>query len=119
LEQTVIFDCCYSASGTRTEIPTGQDVRGVVLDDVLSLDLDQPEELSPLIVRSSQITTRSGVRGLGSHVLVAACKEEETAKETNGQGRFTVALLELFKRKGRMETLTYTDILNDIKPIDE
>lgn len=69
--------------------------------------------------RSSQITTRFGVRGLGSHVLVAACKETELAKEEDRRGRFTDAFLELLKREGRLETLTYTDILKHIKPIKQ
>ena len=115
MDQTVIFDCCHSASGTREDEPT-TGVRGVVLDDELPLDLDR-QELSAPIGRGSQIATRFGVRGLGSHVLVAACRERETAKEDNSQGRFTAALLDLLKQEGRLETLTYTDILKHIRPI--
>jgi len=119
LEQTVIFDCCHSASGTRVDVPT-TDIRGVVLDDVLPVDLDQLE-LPPSIGRSSQNATRFGVRGLGSHVLIAACQAKETAKEDKlmKRGRFTLALLELFNEEGRMENLTYSDILKHIKKIQE
>ena len=88
----------------------------MVLDDDLTLDLDQ-EEMSASVGRGPSIVTRFGVRGLGSHVLVAACKERETAKEDDNQGRFTAALLDLLKQEGRLETLTYTDILKHIKPI--
>ena len=106
------MDCCHSASGTREDEPS-TDIRGVVLDDELPLALDL-QELSPPIGR---IATRFGVRGLGSHVLIAACREKETAKENNNQGQFTAALLDLLKQEGRLETLTYTDILKHIKPI--
>ena len=44
-------------------------------------------------------------------------KESEKAREENKQGRFTAALLNLLKKEGRLETLTYTDILKYIKPI--
>ena len=112
MEQTVILDCCHSASGTR-EDELSTDVRGVVLDDELRLDLDLQELSAPF----GRIATRFGVRGLGSHVLIAACQEKETAKEDNKQGRFTAALLDLLKKEGRLETLTYTDILKHINPI--
>jgi hypothetical protein len=117
VEQTVILDCCYSASGTQ-EGEVSTDVRGVVLDDELPLDLDL-QELSVPIVRGSQIETRFkfGVRGLASHVLISACKESEKAKEEDRQGRFTVALLDLLKKEGRLETLTYTDVLKHINLI--
>lgn len=117
MEQTVIFDCCHSASGTRADVPR-TDIRGVLLDDKLPLDLDR-EELSGPMSRSysTRIATRFGVRGLGSHILVAACKETEVAREEGRRGRFTNALLELLKQEGRLETLTYTDILKHIKPI--
>ena len=112
VEQTVILDCCHSASGTR-EDELSTDIRGVVLDDELSLDLDLQELSAPI----GRIATRFGVRGLGSHVLIAACQEKETAKEENKQGRFTAALLDLLKKEGQLETLTYTDILKYINPI--
>jgi hypothetical protein len=69
--------------------------------------------------RSSRIATRFGVRGLGSHVLVAACNETEVAREEDRRGRFTGALLELLKQEGRLETLTYSDILKHIRPIEQ
>jgi len=116
LEQTVILDCCHSASGTR-EGELSTDVRGVVLDDELPLDPDI-QEVSVPISRGSQIKTGFGVRGLGSHVLISACKEGEKAREEDKQGRFTAAFLDLLKKKGRLETLTYTDILKHISPIE-
>jgi len=112
---TVIFDCCHSASGTRVDVPS-TDIRGVVLDDELDFNLDLPELPIP-VGRNTQIPTRFGVRGLGSHVLVAACKETETAKEEDGRGRFTLALLELLNKEGRLEKLTYSDILKELNPI--
>jgi len=86
----------------------------VVLEDELPLDLDREELSAPI----GRIATRFGVRGLGSHVLLAACQEKETAKEDSWQGRFTAALLDLLKHEGQLDTLTYTDILKRIRPID-
>ena len=116
MEQTVILDCCHSASGTREgELIT--DIRGVVLDGELPLDFDLQELSLPAIARGFQIEAGFGVRGLASHVLISACKESEKAREEGKQGRFTAALLDLLKKEDRLETLTYTDILKHIKPI--
>lgn len=38
--------------------------------------------------------------GLLSHVLLAACKAEQKAKEDHGHGVFTSALLNLLREKG-------------------
>ena len=76
MEQTVILDCCYSASGAR-EGELSTDVRGVVLDNELPLDLDL-QELSVPIACGSQIETGFGGRGLASHVLISACKERRS-----------------------------------------
>lgn len=112
LEQTIIFDCCHLASGTW-EVEPSTVIRGVVLDNKLLLDLDLPELSAPTGC-GSKIATRFGFQGLGSHILIAACQEREKAKEEDKRGRFTAALLNLFKQEGRLETLTYTDILKDI-----
>jgi hypothetical protein len=48
--------------------------------------------------------------GLHSHVLLAACKSGQTAKERSQRGAFTYSLLELLKEEG-VDRLTYRDVI--------
>ncbi|KAF8880205.1 caspase domain-containing protein, partial [Gymnopilus junonius] len=54
--------------------------------------------------------------GLESHVLLAACSEDQTAKEKNGRGLFTVALLSTLQRLGP-STCTYADLIQSLPDI--
>ena len=45
-------------------------------------------------------------RGLLTHVLLAACAPHEEARETNGRGDFTSALLNALRASG-VENMTY------------
>jgi hypothetical protein len=56
--------------------------------------------------------------GLRSHVLLAACGAKEKAKEEQGQGVFTRALLEIL-RTVSANTVTYTDLLRRIHALPE
>jgi hypothetical protein len=56
--------------------------------------------------------------GLRSHVLLAACGAKEKAKEEQGQGVFTKALLEIL-RTVSADTVTYTDLLRRIHALPE
>jgi hypothetical protein len=49
-------------------------------------------------------------RSLGSFVFLAACSAREEAKETNGRGRFTAALLDTLSDVGA-DKVTYTDLI--------
>jgi hypothetical protein len=55
-------------------------------------------------------------RGLASHVLLAACRPSEVARENDGRGAFTTKLLELLREIPPHE-LRYCDILDKIGPI--
>jgi hypothetical protein len=56
--------------------------------------------------------------GLRSHILLAACGAKEKAKEEQGQGVFTKALLEIL-RTVSADTVTYTDLLRRIHALPE
>jgi len=63
-------------------------------------------------------------KGLKSHMLIAACSRSECARETfveldkTTRGRFTVALLALFQRKG-LDKLAYKNIGGGLGQIKE
>ncbi|KAF9477976.1 hypothetical protein BDN70DRAFT_74573 [Pholiota conissans] len=120
---TAIFDCCHSASATRGA-SSGDDStvsisRSVVLQssEVYSQQLFQElSELQP-VTRGNVFVPKYLNRGLGTHILLAACKATEEAHETNGRGRFSAALLQLLDRVSS-GTLQYCDILNQIDKIE-
>ncbi|KAG6808941.1 hypothetical protein H0H92_002294 [Tricholoma furcatifolium] len=106
---TVVLDCCHSGSGTRNTV--GQTIarRGVQLPASYTI---------PVHVWMSEFPESSGQRaiympsrddGHSSHVLLAACKQGQSAMEIDGRGAFTVALISLLQQKGI--ELTYKDII--------
>ncbi|KAF8436573.1 caspase domain-containing protein [Boletus edulis BED1] len=107
---TVIFDCCHSASGTR-----GQDDEYVPRS--VDLHFNIPETLDDYVWGSRDVSIASNFayHGLRSHVLLAACREKESAYEHKGRGLFTSALLATLRScatKGL--TLTYAELLKRI-----
>ncbi|KAF9240014.1 caspase domain-containing protein [Melanogaster broomeanus] len=82
---TVIFDCCHSGSSTRND------------DRVLTrcADLAHNISLGNGQGRATNITPGFAQKGLRSHVLLAACSQDEPAREDVllQRGRFTSALL--------------------------
>ncbi|RXW17048.1 hypothetical protein EST38_g8799 [Candolleomyces aberdarensis] len=124
---TVILDCCHSGSGTR-----GSSEESETLARGCELGLgDVPRNLDALICAAypGAETSSRGIRfaegfatkGMKSHVLLAACSANELALEDKqseeAHGRFTTALLELF-RSVPPDQLTYADILTKIRRID-
>jgi hypothetical protein len=61
--------------------------------------------------RSAALAGSFSTRGLESHILLAACGEEESAIEENGRGVFTKALLHVLESFGA-DNLTYQDVLH-------
>ncbi|TFK37085.1 caspase domain-containing protein [Crucibulum laeve] len=106
---TVILDCCHSGSGTRSEDSS-----------ILTRGLNLPEgytifpNLDPVVssgARGTEIPSRFARAGLASHVLLAACREDQTAKETADGGIFTAALLDAFNKVG-INSVTYEDVVS-------
>jgi hypothetical protein len=114
--QTVIFDCCHSASGTRTDkINPNQSVRGI------SIKVPMPSGVDAGILgldRGSHVRPGFLHTGLRSHVLLAACGAKEQAKEVEGRGIFTKALLQVLSSVSA-DTITYTDLLQRIYELPE
>ncbi|KAG6906652.1 hypothetical protein DXG01_012738 [Tephrocybe rancida] len=102
---TVIFDCCYSGSGTR----------GNPNDETLAVrSVELPVGYSvPVAAFRSGTHRHSAPQSSGpssSHVLLAACKPDQFAIERDHHGAFTSALLKLLNNKG-VDTLTYADVI--------
>jgi hypothetical protein len=124
--QTVILDCCHSGSGTRgSEIIETLERScklspGDISDD-LDADIckDYPE--TEFSARGMRFAEGFAVEGMNSHVLLAACSANERALEDKNSaephGRFTSALLRLFKEVSP-DQMTYADVLTRISRID-
>ena len=111
----VLLDCCHSGSGTRNTGLAETRVRRAVTD----LRRRSPESY---IVSSSQLAATSATRDLrvrpsgwnvpGRHVLLAACRDDEEAKECQGgakiRGAFSYFMGETLCSIG--PNITYYDL---------
>ncbi|KAF8817195.1 hypothetical protein BYT27DRAFT_7205049 [Phlegmacium glaucopus] len=107
---TVILDCCFSGSGTRSD-NAEERIRGVPVTLPFPSGLD--EEILASNSRGTAIPERFLHAGLRSHVLLAACGSQEKARETNGSGYFTQALLYTLK-KLRVDMIKYTELIDHL-----
>ncbi|KAH8795907.1 caspase domain-containing protein [Flagelloscypha sp. PMI_526] len=113
---TVILDSCHSASCTRVD--------GAETGEVTSRGLELPEgyiikpSIDATICPGSRVENVSSLHesaGAASHVLLAACSRDETAKEENGRGRFTSALTRFLRHpKTRIDSITYDQVVNEV-----
>ncbi|KAF5341816.1 hypothetical protein D9611_001450 [Ephemerocybe angulata] len=126
---TVILDCCHSGSGARGDEDETTTVRGGELHPN-----DAPEGLDSHIVagykppqptggtRGIKVAKGFANQDMNSHVLLAACSANELAKEDKKddrpRGRFTGALLELF-RNTSPDQITYFEVLTRMPKIDD
>ncbi|KAF8884222.1 caspase domain-containing protein, partial [Gymnopilus junonius] len=113
----VILDSCHSGSGTRTA--EDHAIRGISLSKGFRLSttyVTPMNEVADGQVRGSKAAYGFAKSGLESHVLLAACSEDQTAKEKNGRGLFTVALLSTLQRLGP-STCTYADLIQSLPDI--
>ncbi|KAK7038276.1 caspase domain-containing protein, partial [Favolaschia claudopus] len=116
---TVILDCCHSASGTRTVT----DPSILPLPRFVETSLPIPENLDEDIVsdfggRHSGVMLPTGTSHnfMDSHVLLAACRKEQRAREclaATGEvcGFFTNGLIKQLRRVGPNQ-ITYTDLID-------
>ncbi|KZV67675.1 hypothetical protein PENSPDRAFT_754732 [Peniophora sp. CONT] len=113
---TVIFDCCYSGSGTReSERDTPRMERGFELDEGTMVPSTLDEDIWGKVYegRASGIPSGLVQSGTRSHVLLAACGENEKAYEGYQRGIFTQVLLEEL-RKVKADKITYRDLMRRI-----
>lgn len=117
----IILDCCHSGSGTR-------DAKGDLSEAGLRVrraPLDRRERpLDSYIFSPGEAAALSRGREMGSdwlgsegqHVLFAACRSNQTAKETTAEGSprgaFTVALIKALQQPGNP---SYRDVLKRVE----
>lgn len=111
--QTVIFDCCHSGGGCRDD---GEFLtRGAEIDEFYRL----PDSLDHEVIQLTRAMRPANnfLRGaLDTHVLLAACSDSELARESQGRGQFTTALLSLLGSTPP-EELTYSEVMERLKDI--
>ena len=62
--------------------------------------------------RKAKVAKGFEMEGVASHVLLAACLENESAYESNGRGDFTSALLALLRDPTvAMDIVSYLDLI--------
>jgi len=115
---TVILDCCHSGSGTRGPLEPVTSRHAPVHPRTRPIEsyLFSGGHIEPLASLRKGDPPASGWemwRGGGRHVLLAACGDNETAKEYTSDGRqhgaFTFHLLDTLRRSG--PGLTYRDLI--------
>ncbi|KAJ6480112.1 caspase domain-containing protein [Mycena vulgaris] len=83
---TLIFDSCHSGGMARTPEDAGTRARNVPPKEPIPPDLDR--DLHP------DGSSRGKLSGAGPYALLAACREDETAREVDDGGRFTASLID-------------------------
>lgn len=110
----VVLDCCHSGSGTRAA--EAESVRRAPIDlrpRPLETFLVSPAEVATLATRSAEESATSLVAlPRGRHIVMAACRDEEEAKEYQGDGQhrgaFSYFLTQTLERSGG--AVSYRDL---------
>ncbi|MBD2459277.1 caspase family protein [Nostoc sp. FACHB-87] len=119
----IILDSCHSGSGTRDPLQetgvrlTSIDERNRPLNSYLP---ELQQQIQNSLTSSSLKDNPSGWKILtGSHVLLAACRDSELAKEINGNGEqrgaFSYCLLETLKQANG--NMSYQDLFREAKSL--
>lgn len=102
----VVLDCCHSGSGTRDAYPTG-DVRWAPADE-------RPRPLSDYLFAGQRDIQSGGWSNLpqGRHVLLAACRPEQRAREYDADGKVWGTFSYFLRQalEGISGELTYHDL---------
>jgi hypothetical protein len=119
--QTLIFDCCHSASGTRgkkgDDTWTSVGIRSVEINpNIHTENLDR--DIWDSGRRATSIPSNLLRGNLGSHILIASCSSSESAIEINGRGSFSNSFLKLL-RSVPPDELRYTDILTQMDALPQ
>lgn len=116
----MIFDCCHSGSGTRnvdhSQFPDMRRVRGFETQDIPPASLDQEIWSDVPQCRDVNVVKGFAQAGTKSHVLLAACRETESAFENNRRGYFTQELLRAL-RSVKPDKVTYKDLMKRVSDI--
>ncbi|KAG9096139.1 hypothetical protein FRC07_010978, partial [Ceratobasidium sp. 392] len=120
---TVIFDSCHSTSGNRIDPAVPVRISRVA-DPVLDIPIDIDLDVFPAnAVNSYYFIPPELAKGLearrpvpplytdqASHIYFAACGSQEKAKEHNGRGDFTTALLKCIRASG-VDKISYQNLM--------
>lgn len=108
-----VLDCCHSGSGTRASVDEGIGVRRAPTDwrDRSIHDFIPRAQLAG--ETADQSGGGWGLLSTGRHILLAACRSSETAKEVVEQGKphgaFTASLLTTLRQT--RGTISYRDLI--------
>lgn len=108
----MIFDSCYSGSGTREPKYL---VRGITRTVTIHADLDRDIWGASSGCRMPSVPSEFLQEGMRSHVLLAACSAKEVAREykSSKRGVFTTALLQKLEATS-INQVTYTALIRQI-----
>ncbi|KAK0199591.1 caspase domain-containing protein [Desarmillaria ectypa] len=117
---TLIFDCCHSAGLDRDD--DDPKFRGTIVREYSGVLLTiSPECDSEVVSRVSGLNKGKGdwndgfcIASWDSHVLLAACSRDQTAREKWGEGFFTTALLDAMNAAS-LGDLTYKSLMHRVK----
>jgi uncharacterized caspase-like protein len=118
--QTVILDCCHSLGQTRA--PQGQIVRCFerlppIGDDEDTDIIDQADRGMGLARGTRGSTTVRTAEA--THMLLAACQQDQFAGEVEGQGVFTKELLRVLRSHASgIGNLTYASVMLQMRMPD-
>jgi hypothetical protein len=118
--QTVILDTCHAASSTR--YIGDSRVRGFeLLADDSVVDRDRDSALTDTRYREMSPRYALGWASpdLSSHVVLAATSSSRPARECDGRGVFTRALLEFLRNHEQPDLLTYSDVIHSLPSLGE
>lgn len=112
----IILDCCHSGSGTRGDLEAETAIRKTSTDerqrpwDSFIFSLSEADKLSA--TKSPENSPSGWNFPKGKHVFLAACRDNETAKEFNGDGQprgaFSYFLVDTLKKANG--SLSYRDL---------
>ncbi|KAK0443864.1 hypothetical protein EV421DRAFT_2035292 [Armillaria borealis] len=112
---TFILDCCHSGSVTRGIDESGiRTIRPLPRASLKGM-LDTAEEMMKSFAGYHSILAEDWCPDMTSHVVLAACKEYQFAREVKGKdgfnGFFTQALLRTLRSNDLTEQSTYIDFI--------
>ncbi|KJA22181.1 hypothetical protein HYPSUDRAFT_41353 [Hypholoma sublateritium FD-334 SS-4] len=111
---TVIFDCCHSSPGKQCQNTTGTLVRSV--DSTLTSLMDRDMDGDVLMGTQSYQKKGGTSDNLHAYILISACSPSEKARENQGRGAFSTALLKLLRTVPPNE-LRYSELLSRMDQI--
>jgi hypothetical protein len=115
--QTLIFDSCHSASGSRNDPNLDARLSGR-LSRGAEVVVEIPYDIDDDLISGSRGPARLLHTDQASHVLLAACGSLEKAWEENGRGVFTAALIKTMQGYS-VDKITYQNLIAAMPMLSE